>query len=85
MIWLQNFLEELGREKEGIVVSCDSHSAIHLAKNPAFRSKTKHIQSRYHFIRSLLDDGALSLEKICGSENPVDVLTKIVAIEKLKL
>ena len=42
----------------------DSQSAIHLAKNSALHSKTKHIQLQYHFIRSVLEDGQLKLEKI---------------------
>uniref|UniRef100_A0A2N9IT47 Integrase catalytic domain-containing protein n=1 Tax=Fagus sylvatica TaxID=28930 RepID=A0A2N9IT47_FAGSY len=81
----KGFLEELGqRQKKGILHS-DSQSAIFLAKNPAFHSRTKHIQLRYHFIRSLLDGGQLTLEKILGAKNPADMLTKGVTIEKLKL
>ena len=57
MVWLQSFLEELGKKQEDNVLYCDSQSAIHLAKNPSFHSRTKHIQLRYHFIRSLLEDG----------------------------
>ena len=85
MIWLKSFLEELGHSQEESVLHCDSQSAIHLAKNPAFHARTKHIQVRYHFIRTTLEDGALSLEKILGSKNPADMMTKTVTIDKLKL
>jgi len=61
----------------------DSQSAIHLAKNSSFHSKTKHIQLRYHLIRSALEDGQLKLEKIHTSQNPADMLTKGVTREKL--
>ena len=64
MIWLHRFMEELGKKQESSRLYCDSQSAIHLAKNSAFHSKTKHIQLRYHFIRSILEDGQLKLEKI---------------------
>uniref|UniRef100_A0A803NDX7 Retrovirus-related Pol polyprotein from transposon TNT 1-94-like beta-barrel domain-containing protein n=1 Tax=Chenopodium quinoa TaxID=63459 RepID=A0A803NDX7_CHEQI len=60
-------------------------SAIHLAKNSAFHSRTKHIGIRYHFIRSLLEDEVLTLKKILGNKNPADMLTKTVTIDKLKL
>ena len=63
MIWLQRFMEELGKKQENNRLYCDSESAIHLEKNSAFHSKTKHIQLRYHFIRSALEDGQLKLEK----------------------
>ncbi|KAE8664146.1 Serine-threonine protein kinase [Hibiscus syriacus] len=76
MVWLQSFLEELGKKQENNVLYCDSQSAIHLVKNPSFHSRKKHIQMRYHFIRSLLEDGILKLEKISGSQNPADMLTK---------
>ncbi|KAL5841705.1 hypothetical protein ACOSQ3_012308 [Xanthoceras sorbifolium] len=85
MVWLQSFLEELGKKQEDNVLYCDSQSAIHLAKNPSFHSRTKHIQLRYHFIRSLLEDGILKLEKISGAQNPADMLTKTVTTDKLKL
>jgi hypothetical protein len=50
MIWLQRFMEELGKKQENSRLYCDSESTIHLANNSAFHSKTKHIQLRYHFI-----------------------------------
>ena len=43
MVWLQSFLEELGKKQENNILYCDSQSAIHLAKNPSFHSRTKHI------------------------------------------
>jgi hypothetical protein len=64
MIWLQRFMEELGKKQENIRLYCDSESAINIAKNSAFRSKINHIQLRYHFIRSILEDGNLKMEKI---------------------
>jgi ATP-binding cassette subfamily B (MDR/TAP) protein 1 len=79
LIWLQGLLTELN------VLHSDSQSAIHLAKNSAFHSRTKHIDLRYHFIRSLIEDGVLKLVKIAGSKNPVDMLTKLITTEKLEL
>ena len=61
----------------------DSQSAIHLANNLAFHLRTKHIQLKYHFIRYVLDEELLKLEKIHTSQNPTDMLTKGVTREKL--
>ena len=74
----------LFRSEMGILHS-DSQSAIFLTKNSAFYSKSKHIQTKYHFICYLVEDKLVILEKICGSKNPADMLTKGVIIEKLKL
>ena len=76
-------------ELDFIIVDCklynDSQSTIHLAKNSVFHSRTKHIQLRYHFIRTLLEEGKLKLEKIDGKKNPADMLTKPVEGQKLSL
>ncbi|KAL2231740.1 UNVERIFIED_CONTAM: Retrovirus-related Pol polyprotein from transposon TNT 1-94 [Sesamum indicum] len=85
LIWLQHLLGELGKPQADVILHSDSQSAIHLAKNPAFHSRTKHIEIKYHFIRQLLEKKALQLEKIQGEKNPADMLTKAVAMAKLKL
>ena len=83
MVWLQRFMEELGKKQENSRLYSDSQSAIHIAKNLAFHSRTKHIEPKYHFIRYVLDEELLKLEKIHTSQNPTDMLTKAVIREKL--
>ena len=67
------------------ILHSDNQSAIFLAKNLAFHSKSKHIQTKYHFIYYLIEDKLVILEKIYGSTNQEDMLTKGVTIEKLNL
>ena len=83
MTWLHRFMEELGKKQENSRLYSVSQSAIHLAKNLVFHSRTKHIELKYHFIRSVLDEELLKLEKIHTSQNPADMLTKGVTREKL--
>jgi hypothetical protein len=85
IVWLQSFLKELGKMNGKGTLYSDSQSAIFFAKNPVFHSRTKHIQIKYHFIRQLLDDEQLMLEKVRRSKNPADMLTKGVTLNKLKL
>jgi len=85
LIWLQGLLTELGFEQEMNVLHSDNQSAIHLAKNSTFHSRTKHIDLCYQFIWSLIEDGVLKLVKIARSKNPADMLTKLVTTEKLEL
>jgi len=59
ILWMKNFLFELGREQEKYVLRCDSQSAIHLAKNLTFHSHSKHTDVRYHCIRDVLEDKLL--------------------------
>ena len=85
MIWLYGFLDELGKKQEMGILHSESQSVIFLVKNLAFHLKSKYIQTKYHFICYLIEDKLVILEKICGSKNPTDMLTKGVTIEKLKL
>jgi len=64
MIWLHSFLDELGKKQQLGILHSDSQSAIFLAKNSAFHSKSKHIQMRYHFICYLVEDKLVILKKI---------------------
>ena len=75
-------MEELGKNQDNNSSHDDNESSIHLSNNPSFHSKIKHIQMRYHFIQSILEDGHLNLEKIHTSHNPADMLTKGVTREK---
>ena len=76
-------MEELGKKRENSMMYSDIQSAIHLSKNSSFHLKTKNIHLKYHFIRSVLDEELLKLEKIHTSQNPVDMLTNVVTREKL--
>ena len=64
ILWLQRFMNELGKKHDMGTLYSDSQSAIHLAKNSTFHSRTKHIHLKYHFIWSVYKDGDLKLEKI---------------------
>ena len=85
IMWLQFFLEESGNKYERNVLHWDSQSAINLAKHLVYNARTKHIQVRYHLIKSTLEDGVLTHENIQGTQNPTNLLTKIMTIKKLKL
>jgi hypothetical protein len=57
-------MEELGKKQENNRLYCDNESVIHLVNNSSFHLNNKNIKLRYHFIRSILEDGHLKLEKI---------------------
>ena len=61
----------------------DSQSAIHLANKLDFHLNTKHIQIKYHFIKYVIKDELLKLEKIHTSQNPANMLKKGITRDKL--
>eukprot|EP00253_Pinus_taeda_P002152 PITA_02152 len=83
-IWLKGLLDEIGRTREKVNVFCESQSAIHLATNPAYHNKTKHINVRYHFLRHVIDGKKVALKKVHTRENCAEIFTKPVIVEKLQ-
>ena len=80
---MKDFIGELGIRHEEFRLHCDSQSAIHLAKNAAYHSKTKHIQRRYHWLRERVEGKDFALTKIHTEEYGLDMLTKVLSVEEL--
>eukprot|EP00253_Pinus_taeda_P018448 PITA_18448 len=80
-VWLQRLCSSMGLVQGAIRIDCDSQSAIFLAKNPAYHSKTKHIDVQYHFVRDMIEDKKVLLVKVDTLKNTIDALKKYVSSE----
>ena len=47
-----------------------------MSENPANRERTRHIDTRVHYLRELVRDGHVKLLKCAGPQNVADALTK---------
>lgn len=83
-VWLKRFAEELGFPQESVEVYCDSQSAIALSKNAVFHERTKHVATKYHFIRDLISAGEVQVLKIATAYNPADIFTKVLPVFKFR-
>ena len=89
-LWLQQLLADLKKEEtKSMVIYEDNQSAISMARNPQFRSRTKHIAIKYHFIREQVTNGKLEL-RYCRTNDLMiaDMMTKGLSgeqFEKLRL
>jgi hypothetical protein len=64
-IWLHKLLAGLfDQELDPMVIYCDNQCCIKLSKNPVFDDRSKHIEIRYHFIRDMIQKGAVKLQYI---------------------
>ena len=81
---MKNMLQELGIDQDRYVLKCDNQSAIYLAKNSTFHSHTKHIDIRYHWIRDVLEEKKVHLDKIHIDENWSDMMTKVLPTKKFE-
>ena len=83
-LWLLGLIGELGIKQEKITVYCDNQSTIHLTKNQMYHERTKHIDIKLHFIRDIISQGRVLVEKIHTDDNPADMFTKPVTSIKFK-
>jgi hypothetical protein len=54
----------------------DNSGALTLAKAPAMRPRTKHINIKYHHFRSHVADGTIDTQAIRSKDQPADIVTK---------
>lgn len=84
-IWLQDLLKEItGSLSEKVTIRIDNKSAIALTKNPVFHGRSKHIHTRYHFIRECVENGQIEVEHVPGNSQKADILTKALGRIKFK-
>ena len=66
------------------VIYCDNQSNITMSEDPVFHARMKHINNKYHYIRSLVQDGVVKQQNIPTNELAVDVLTKSLPNKKFE-
>ena len=82
--WLRQLLQDLNVEQTGpTVIHEDNQSAICIAQNPQYHSKTKHIHIKYHFVREKVLDNTIQLKYCPTSDMLADMLTKGLTYDKL--
>ncbi|GJR61824.1 retrovirus-related pol polyprotein from transposon TNT 1-94, partial [Tanacetum coccineum] len=69
-----------GEAKYIAITSAACQATIAMTKNQAFHNKTKHIDIRYHFIRTLAAKGEIVLKYYGTKEQVANVLTKSISI-----
>ena len=84
-VLLAQLLKDLVGGKPGApILRVDNKSAIDLAKNPAHHERSKHIETKYHYIWKSVEDGKISLEQIPTGDQLADIMTKSLARVKFQ-
>lgn len=83
VVWLRRLVADFNQKPVGATeIFCDNRSTIAMTKKPAFHSRTKHIDVRYHYIRSLVFTGEIILKSCDTNEQAADIFTKSLSQAK---
>ncbi|RVW97291.1 Retrovirus-related Pol polyprotein from transposon RE2 [Vitis vinifera] len=85
LIWLRHLLRELRFGKdEQMKLICDNQAALHIASNPVFHERTKHIEIDCHFIREKIASGCVATSFVNSNDQLADVFTKSLRGPRIK-
>lgn len=77
IIWLRALLQDLGFDSsQPTKMFCDNQAAIHIASNPVFHKRTKHIEVDCHFVRENVQAKIISTPYIHSNQQLADIFTK---------
>jgi hypothetical protein len=83
VVWLQILCLSIVLVQQVVRIDWDNKSAIFLAKNIDYHSKTKNIDIQYHFVRDMVEDKKVLLMKVDTLNKFLDSLKNFVSPEKL--
>lgn len=77
IMWLKALLLNLGvNHLAPVDLFCDSQAAIHLAANPAFHERTKHVENDCHFVCDAVKNGTIVIRHVSTKTQLADIMTK---------
>lgn len=85
VIWLTRIAEHFGiTETSPITMFTDNQSAKALTDNNRFSQRSKHIDTKFHFIRDISEKGIVSIKYHPIETNIADMLTKPLGGNKIR-
>ncbi|CAM8975620.1 unnamed protein product [Rhodiola kirilowii] len=84
LVWLARLIHDRGvNVVTPIPLHCDYNAAIHIAHNPVFHERTKHMELDCHLVRAHVASKFISPVHISTHDQPADIFTKALPLEQL--
>nr|GEZ79067.1 retrovirus-related Pol polyprotein from transposon TNT 1-94 [Tanacetum cinerariifolium] len=83
VMWMRTQLKDYGFDYNKIPLYYDSQSAIAISCNPVQHSRTKHIHTRYHFIKEHVKNGIIELYFVTIEYQLADMFTKALPEDRI--
>nr|GEX27231.1 retrovirus-related Pol polyprotein from transposon TNT 1-94 [Tanacetum cinerariifolium] len=83
-MWMRTQLQDYGFNYNKIPLYCDSQSATAISCNPIQHFRTKHIHTRYHFIKGQVENGIIEIYFVRTEYQLADMFTKALPEDRFK-
>ena len=82
-VWLRRLLADVAKkEVQKVSLKIDNQAAISLCKNPVHHERSKHIDTRFHYIRECVEEGMIEVQHVNTNDQLADILTKSLGKQK---